>query len=116
MHSAEHLSFYLLTPRRTPFRVHVPPPTSRQLSKFNRRDVLNGWDLFKSTLAFNMFFQPHNVELLKDVKYKFKDHALATHAKTFRQELLATEKKLVAEGIDVTRIAPLSQIAASIQY
>jgi hypothetical protein len=50
------------------------------------------------------------------VKYKFKDHALAKHTRTFRQELLATEKKLIAEGIDVTRVAPLSQIAASIQY
>ena len=78
--------------------------------------MLKGWDLFKSTLAFNMFFQPHNVALLKDVKYEFKDRVLAGHAKTFRQELLATEKKLVAEGIDVKRIAPLSQIAASIQY
>jgi hypothetical protein len=116
MHTAEHRSFYLMTPRRMPFRVHIPPPVSRELPEFNRRKVLDGWDLFKSTLAFNMFFQPHNVELLKDVKYSFKDRALAEHAKTFRQELLATEKKLVAEGIDVDCVAPLGQIASSIQY
>jgi hypothetical protein len=116
LHSAEHRSFYLMTPRRTPFRVRVPPPASRELPEFNRRKVLDGRDLFKSTLAFNMFFQPHNVALLKDVKYGFEDRALAEHAETFRQELLAAEKKLAAEGIDVDRIAPLSQIATSIQY
>jgi hypothetical protein len=116
LHTAEHRSFYYLTPRRTPFRVRVPPPESRDLPEFNRRKVLNGWDLFKSTLAFNMFFQPHNVALLKNVKYSFHDRALANHVRTFRQELHATEKKLIAEGIDVKPIAPLNQIATSIQY
>ncbi len=115
-HSLDHRSFYRLTPRRTPFRVRMPPPRSRTISPLNRRQILNGWDLFKATLAFDMFFQPHNIELLKDVRYGFDDEGLRKREADFRVALAATEEQLRLDGVDIDRYIPLGEIATSIQY
>ena len=63
-----------------------------------------------------MFFKPHNVVLLQDVVYGFDDPALQQAAARFVQALHQTEQQLIKDGIDVTRYAPLSKIATSIQY
>ena len=115
-HSLDHSSFYGLNPRHTPFRIRVAPPTSRDVPGYNSKKILKGWDLFKSTLAFEMFFKPHNVVLLQDVVYGFDDPALQQAAARFVQALHQTEQQLIKDGVDVTRYAPLSKIATSIQY
>jgi len=114
-HSLDHRSFYLLHPRRTPFRIRVPPPKTHRIAAVPRRRILGGWDLFKSTLAFDMFFQPHNVALLKDVDYGFESDRLQKAAEVFRKALVDTERRLSAE-VDVTKYIPLAEIATSIQY
>jgi hypothetical protein len=82
----------------------------------NHRRVLNGWDLFKSTLAFDMFFQPHNVELLKDVDYRFESDRLRRAAGAFKSRLVDTEQELIRAGVDMKKYIPLDEIATSIQY
>jgi hypothetical protein len=114
-HSLDHRSFYRLHPRRTPFRIRVPPPASTSIEAVNHRRILNGWDLFKATLAFDMFFQPHNVALLKDVEYAFGTEKLQDAARDFREALVATEKRLSTE-VNVENYIPLAEIATSIQY
>lgn len=115
-HSLDHSSFYGLNPRHTPFRIRVPPPTSSDVPGYNRKKILHGWDLFKSTLAFEMFFKPHNVELLQDVAYGFEDAGLQQAAAQFVKALHQTEQQLIRDGVDIAKYAPLSKIATSIQY
>jgi hypothetical protein len=115
-HSLDHRSFHRLTPRRTPFRVRIPPPASRSVPPLNRRHILNGWDLFKATLAFEMFFKPHNVALLKDARYGFEEKSLQESEVAFHQALIATEEQLVLDGVDIEKYIPLGEIATSIQY
>lgn len=115
-HSLEHRSFGAIGPHRTSFRVRVPPPDSTGAPAYRRSQILSGWDMFKSTLAFEMFFKPHNVELLKDVRYAFTDPLLIAAASQFKTDLAATERELVAAGIDVTQYATLDQMSCSIQY
>ena len=115
-HSLDHHSFYGLTPRHTPFRMRVAPPVAREVPGFDRKKILNGWDLFKSTLAFEMFFKPHNVVLLEDADYGFTEPALKEAVARFMKALRQTEQDLIAAGVDVQKYAPLSKIATSIQY
>lgn len=115
-HSLDHNNFFGLTPRHTPFRMRVAPPTSRDVPGYDRKKILHGWDLFKSTLAFEMFFKPHNVALLENVDYGFDDPALQEAAARFIQSLRQTEQALIKDGVDVAKYVPLSKIATSIQY
>lgn len=115
-HSLDHNSFYGLNPRHTPFRMRVAPPTSKDVPGFDRKKLFNGWDLFKSTLAFEMFFKPHNVVLLEDVDYGFEQPELRQAVARFMQALRDTEQALIKDGVDVEKYAPLSRIATSIQY
>jgi hypothetical protein len=115
-HSLDHNSFYGLTPRHTPFRIRMEPPTSRDVPGYDHKKILKGWDLFKSTLAFEMFFKPHNVELIENVDYGFEETELQEYAKEFREALHRTERELIEDGVDVAKYAPLSKIATSIQY
>ena len=115
-HGLEHNSYYKLGPHRTGFRVRIPPPASRQIPAFSRKDVLHGWDLFKSTLAFEMFFRPHIVTHLLDSQYNFDDPALRAAAERFKQALRATEQRLVDEGVNLDQYARLHELASSIQY
>lgn len=115
-HSLDHRSFYRLHPNRTPFRIRVPPPTSNRIDAVSPRRILHGWDLFKATLAFDMFFQPHNVELLQDVQYGFGNAVLDGAVEDFRRALVETEARLAASGVVVENYIPLGEIATSIQY
>jgi len=115
-HSLDHKNFYSLRPRRTPFRVRLPPPSSRKIDKVKLRSICNGWDLFKSTLAFDMFFQPHNVVVLQDAEYGFEGPKLKEAVANFQKALVATEEKLKADGVNVKNYIELSEIATSIQY
>lgn len=115
-HSLDHHSFYGLNPRHTPFRMRMAPPTSKDVPGFDRKKLFNGWDLFKATLAFEMFFKPHNVVLLEDADYGFEQPALQQAVTKFMQALRQTEQELIKDGVDVEKYAPLSKIATSIQY
>ncbi|MGK2914450.1 MAG: hypothetical protein ACSLE5_08355 [Porticoccaceae bacterium] len=115
-HGAEHCTFGKLGPHRTGFRVRVPPPDSRQAPAYSRRQILSGWDMFKSTLAFEMFFKPHNVALLKDVTYDFDSETLRAAAGQFIADLAATEQRLIKDGVDIRRYARVDELASSIQY
>lgn len=115
-HSLDHRAFGLLGPHHTPFRIHVPPPDGREAPEYDRRDITSGWDMFKSTLGFEMFFKPHNIQLLKDITYDFESESLRAAAERFQADLVDTEKRLIERGIDVQQYAPLDEIACSIQY
>ncbi len=115
-HSLEHWSFGRLGPHRSSFRVRVPPPDSRQAPAYARQQILSGWDMFKCTLAFEMFFKPHNVALLNDVTYDFESETLRAAAGEFIADLAATEQRLIKEGVDMKNYARLEDLASSIQY
>lgn len=115
-HSLEHRSFGNLGPHRVPFRVRVPPPDSPDAPAYKRSEILDGWDIFRSTLGFEMFFKPHNIQLLKDIDYAFDSETLRASAQAFQAALQATEARLIAEGVKVEHYAPLAEIACSIQY
>jgi hypothetical protein len=115
-HSLEHCTFGKLGPHRTSFRVRVPPPDSAQAPAYARSEILSGWDMFKSTLAFEIFFKPHNITLLKDVHYGFESESLRAAAEQFRRELRQTEERLRKDRIDVDAYARLDEMACSIQY
>ncbi len=115
-HSLDHRAFGLLGPHHTPFRIRVPPPDGREAPAYDRRDFTSGWDMFKSTLAFEMFFKPHNIQLLKDITYGFESETLRAAEQQFQSDLVETEKRLIADGIDVHQYIPLDEIACSIQY
>lgn len=115
-HGVEHNSYYKLGPHRTSFRVRVPPPASRDMPARRRRDIVSGWDLFKSTLAFEMFFRPHIVTPLLAARYRFDDPALQAAAGRFKQALRATEQRLTDDGVNLDQYARLHELASSIQY
>jgi hypothetical protein len=115
-HSLEHSTFNRLGPHRTSFRIRVPPPESRTAPAYPRSRILSGWDMFKSTLAFEMFFKPHVVTRLKDVKYRFGSESLRAAAEEFQSDLVATENRLIADGIDLDRYIRLDEFSSSIQY
>lgn len=115
-HSLDHRAFGVLGPHLTPFRIRMAPPDSKTCPVIKRSKILSGWDMFKSTLGFEMFFKPHNVELLKDLVYDFESETLKAAAEAFVEELHETEKQLISEGVDVGKYAPLDEIAGSIQY
>lgn len=115
-HGLEHNSYYKLGPHRTSFRIRVPPPASRDVPAYRRHEILSGWDLFKSTLAFEMFFRPHIVTHLLDARYHFEDPALQVAASRFKAALQATERRLADEGVNLDQYARLDELASSIQY
>ncbi|HKX99836.1 MAG TPA: hypothetical protein VJL86_08960 [Steroidobacteraceae bacterium] len=115
-HSLEHATFHRLGPHQTSFRLRVPPPTSRQCKGYARWQLVYGWDIFKATLAFEMFFKPHVIYPLADVQYRFHEPALAKAAAEFRADLAATDQALAAEGVRVDRYIRHHQLSTSIQY
>jgi hypothetical protein len=116
-HSLEHATFNRLGPYKTSFRVRVPPPTSTDLPKRHElRELVYGRDLFKSNLAFHMFFKPHIIKRLVDVKYGFDAPELQSAVKRFHADLEATEKRLTAEGIEIDDYLSYLELSSSIQY
>lgn len=115
-HGLEHNSYWKLGPHRTSFRIRLPPPRSRDIPPFARREVLSGWDLFKSTYAFEMFFRPHIVTPLLEARYAFPEAELQAAVRRFHEALKATERQLEQDGIPLGQYARLHELASSIQY
>ncbi len=116
-HTLEHKTYSAPGPHHTCYRIRVPPPESNKEAKaYARTKILHGWDMFKATLAFEMFFKTHNVETLLEVKYDFDDDALRQAARAFKTDLKETEARLIREGLDVDRYARVEDFASSIQY
>ena len=113
-HATDHDSIHQMRPARLPFRLRVPPPRDGSDRPF-RRDALNHWfDLFKTYLTDALFYDPHNVTLLKDVDYQFADPTLVQRNREFRDELRQVEVELRKAGITV--FSPLAHLPNSIQY
>jgi len=94
------------------------PTASVDAPQYRRSKILNGWDMFKCTLAFEMFFKPLNVEALKDVSYNFdpRNQLLQGAVTEFKRELAETAKKLLDQGLSESHFPRLDQLASSIQY
>lgn len=110
-HAADHESFGGISPAKLPFRLRLPPPTSREMAPFDRRDLASFDDLFRSKMANEMFFKPSNVTLLGETRYDFADPAL-------REENTRFLRRLHLLDADPTRppFVALARISASIQY
>ena len=94
----------------------MPAPDSTGAPAYRRSQILSGWDMFKSTLAFEMFFRPHIVTPLLEARYRFEDPVLQAAAARFKQSLRATEQRLADDGVHLDQYARLHELASSIQY
>ena len=72
--------------------------------------------MFKSTLAFEIFFKPHNVETMLEAQYEFDSESLCAAARRFKSALRQTEARLIDSGLDIDRYARVEDFASSIQY
>lgn len=115
-HTTEHKTYYDPGPHHTCFRIRVPPPDSAQAPAYRRSEILSGWDMFKSTLAFEIFFKPHNVETMLEAQYEFDSESLRAAARRFKSALRQTEARLIDSGLDIDRYARVEDFASSIQY
>lgn len=114
-HAADHETLHNMPTDEIPFRLRVPPPTSRDMPAYEQKRLNNWWDIFQAWLTDKLFYQPHNQSWLKDVDYGFAEPELQRLNQQFRQDLRATENRLRDQG-RVPIFAPLDDIAASIQY
>jgi hypothetical protein len=115
-HSLEHATFHRLGPLLTSFRIRVPPPTAPGGEEVKRSKIVHGWDIFKATLAFHMFFKPHVIKKLIDVEYDFPCPALQDAVKRFHADLAATEQRLIRNKVNVARYIRYDELSSSIQY
>ncbi len=113
-HAADHYDYSLIDINVAPLRLRVPPPDSKNIPPFDRKDLIEWGDIFRHHFERKMFFAPRNVTLLKDTVYDFNKPTEQTLRELniyFLQDLQKTEKELT-----VYNYIPLDQISRSIQY
>lgn len=113
-HAADHYDFSLIDINVAPLRLRVPPPDSKDIPPFDRKDLIHWGDIFRHHFERKMFFAPRNVTLLKDTVYNFNKPTEQTLRELniyFLNDLKKTEKELT-----VYNYIPLDQISRSIQY
>jgi hypothetical protein len=107
-HSSDHANYGASDPFKTPMRLRLPPPTSRNMAAFKRSELCTRRDLFRQLLAHEMFFKVHTVKPLVQVEYGFDTLALRENAKRFVDELRACRP-------GTRQYVPLELIGTSIQ-
>lgn len=113
-HAGDHYDFGMMHMARMPMRLRIPPPASRDIPDFDRKKLRTFMDTFRHRLEWKMFYMPTNVSLLHNVDYGFKSPELQQLNRKFREDLVATEKRIIEKGI--RNFMPLKKIARSIQY
>ena len=113
-HAGDHYDFAMMRMARMPMRLRIPPPASRSVPDFDRKDLRSFNDIYRHRLEWKMFYGPTNVTLLYKTDYGFTDPMLQKYNQEFIEDLKATEQGLGAKGI--RNFLPLKKISGSIQY
>lgn len=107
-HSSDHANYGGSNPFKAPLRLRVPPPSSRQIPKFELSRLVWRRDMFRQLMAHEMFFKVHTIKPLVDVQYNFVAPELAGSARRFVEELRACKP-------GTRQYVPLEMIGTSIQ-
>ncbi|MEM6958644.1 MAG: hypothetical protein AAF645_23375 [Myxococcota bacterium] len=111
-HAVDHEAFsFDVSPEEKYLRIRLEPPTSADAPPTEAKHVTRWYDRFKMRMAHRIFFEPHTVTRLIDVKYGFEEPALKSAGRSFIEALRETERTL-----PVRNFMPLKRISASIQF
>ena len=113
-HSADHHLYAQIDPREVPFRLKAKPPRRGEPTRFDRRTLVSTRDLVAYAMCSRMYFHPHVVEWLVDVRYDFEPVSLRNAAERFHAALRATERGITRDGL--RNYVPLDRIASSVQF
>jgi hypothetical protein len=109
-HTTDHYNMGELDINENPFRVRVPPPTSKE-ARFDRKDLRKWTDFFRYRLFWRLFLTATTVYRLDKVRYPFTDPDLQRYNDEFLAELDRTAKSLAND-----EFIPLREIARSVQF
>lgn len=111
IHSADHYSYASLSINKVPLRLRQPAPTTNNMEKINLKKLVLWEDIFRHSMAREMYFKPSTVRKLIDVQYQFETERDQKIAVQFQENLRKLDSNL-----DGLRFIPLDEIASSIQY
>jgi hypothetical protein len=97
-----------------PLRVRAEPPTARCPRCFDPAKLVTRFDSFQFAMCSRMYFQPHPLERLVEVRYRFAAAQLQEAAEQFREALIDVERQRLRSGQRI--YSPLSLIAPSVQF
>ena len=110
VHTSDHHSLFLQPIRKVSLRLRVPPPERAQGFVLDRKKLVTREDVFRYHLGREMYVAAHVVRALVDVDYGFDGDVAPGVVSRFHDDLRATDRP------SFHRFAPLSRIAASIQF
>jgi len=113
-HSSDHVLYGRVDPREVPFRLRSEPPSRTRPCHFDRATLVKRFDTFQYAMCSRMYFQPHPLQRLAEVGYRFDDAALLAAADHFRTALREVEARRRQAGQRI--YAPLELIAPSVQF
>jgi hypothetical protein len=109
-HTTDHYNMGLLDINENPFRIRVPPPTSKDAT-FDRKALRRWSDFFRYKLFWRLFLTATTVFRLENVRYPFTDPELRRYNDEFLADLQRTAKSLASD-----EFIPLKEIARSVQF
>ena len=109
-HTTDHYNMGLLDINENPFRVRVPPPTSKDTT-FDRKALRRWTDFFRYKLFWRLFLTATTVYRLENIRYPFRDPQL----RRYNDEFIADLKR-TAERLKEDEFIPLREIARSVQF
>jgi hypothetical protein len=109
-HTTDHYNMGLLDINENPFRVRVPPPTSKD-DTFDRKALRKWTDFVRYKLFWRLFLTATTVYRLENVRYPFTDPELRRYNDEFLEDLQRTAKSLADD-----EFIPLQEIARSVQF
>lgn len=113
-HTADHYLYGQVDIQEVPFRLRTSLPTSTNVPDFDPAKLTTWRDALNYQMCMKMFFTPYPVTLLADVDYGFSDPDLRDANLRFRNDLVETERRILANG--TPNYIPLSAIAPSVQF
>jgi hypothetical protein len=122
-HAMDHVDDARIPPDEKPYRLRMPPPQSKTIKKFSRKDLVNRWDFFPSMLIRRTFTTPITTLAMPDVRYNFKENSgLQSLADRFQADLKKVEDTikddptLCRDGDPHKQWIKLNHVASSVQY
>lgn len=113
-HGADHVLYGNVDPREVPFRLRAVPPRKSRPCEVDRATLVNKRDSFQYAMCSRMYFQPHPLQRVTDVRYRFEPSILHAAAERFRDALRGVELRRRRAG--ERAYAPLDLIAPSVQF
>lgn len=113
-HTTDHHLYGRIDPREVPFRLRARPPRRGEPVELDPRRLVTSRDLVSYRLCSAMYFRPHVLEPLVDVRYAFREPELAEAGPRFVRALRETEARLAIDGVPI--YLELDRMAPSVQF